>query len=930
MTQTYKVQVSMNQAHIVESGFVWKQGDFGFNIEIEVLDFDTTGATPQIIFRKSTGAVEATQISVAGNKFTYAIRGTELDTPGPCVCDLKLKDSTTKRVSTASFKYFVIPDTMDGLNQQASSYSDTIAQIIDGYDTELAKFKGDIAPTYSASSTYEVGQYVLYNDVLYRCTTDIATAEAWTAGHWQQVSIGGESANLKKSINITDNGGYLPCDVTFTEGGYISNSNGEVIPYANWKYTDYIDISKRDFNSIIAFTTASDNRNYNAYYNANKTFISAFSSETGEITPPVSAKYVRLSVQSSRTTGVSIKIVGLFDKLNRSELEQTLEPIREELTLENMRFIPGGIDVSTGLPIDAQKYRLHTTYFRNDKNVKVTLNKSFNATKPVSILVFSWNDYDPTATCDSKTKWLNILENVYYDLPIGKWIRIVVAYNVETGAQDITDPYTSDLFNTLLFIESNTQATIKDLKDASFYDLKDVTASSGFIPGGLQVDAGLPTGAQYYRIHSSFTYASKDLRITKKKTPSEQIGYKVFLWNANTPNVAADTISTWYILGQSDYTIPKGKYYRILVCYWNEASHTSEVISNVYESELFLSFKIESGDDESLNRDIIYLNKDVEPNVQSLKTSYPSNAKPYFNANHTPLSFVHFSDIHNVPILWKRIAEYCDKYKSYLPFALHTGDYVGDNQTAYTDLYEYYMPTVPFLNCVGNHDTYTNAQHQTGSKQSTHDLLFNHTNNWGVTFDTDIDYSMSYYKDFTDSNIRLIVLDNYYDINAQKSWLQDLLDEALTNGYHVITAAHQVTNAPDSKVDCTFQTLIPYESAGTGSVTFTEFDSVIGDFIRAGGKHIVHLCGHEHEDWFYYTANGVLNCAVSCATTYLGWSEGARVENTKTWDCFNCVGADTDLGVLKIIRIGANCDSHNRVKNVLSYDYINKKVLCNI
>lgn len=120
----------MNQAHIVESGFVWKQGDFGFNIEIEVLDFDTTGATPQIIFRKSTGAVEATQISVAGNKFTYAIRGTELDTPGPCVCDLKLKDSTTKRVSTASFKYFVIPDTMDGLNQQASSYSDTIEQLL--------------------------------------------------------------------------------------------------------------------------------------------------------------------------------------------------------------------------------------------------------------------------------------------------------------------------------------------------------------------------------------------------------------------------------------------------------------------------------------------------------------------------------------------------------------------------------------------------------------------------------------------------------------------------------------------------------------------------------------------------------------------------------------------------------------------------------
>lgn len=137
MTQTYKVQVSMNQAHLVESGFVWKQGDFGFNLEIEVMDFDTTGVTPQIIFRKSAGAVESTSLTQSGNKFTYTVRGTELDTPGPCICDLKLKSSTTQRISTASFKYFTIPDTMDGLNQQADSYSDTIAQIIEGYEEEI-------------------------------------------------------------------------------------------------------------------------------------------------------------------------------------------------------------------------------------------------------------------------------------------------------------------------------------------------------------------------------------------------------------------------------------------------------------------------------------------------------------------------------------------------------------------------------------------------------------------------------------------------------------------------------------------------------------------------------------------------------------------------------------------------------------------------
>ena len=60
MNQTYKVQVSMNQASIVQTDLVFIQGDFGFQIAIEILDFDLTGVTPQIVFTKPTGAVEST------------------------------------------------------------------------------------------------------------------------------------------------------------------------------------------------------------------------------------------------------------------------------------------------------------------------------------------------------------------------------------------------------------------------------------------------------------------------------------------------------------------------------------------------------------------------------------------------------------------------------------------------------------------------------------------------------------------------------------------------------------------------------------------------------------------------------------------------------------------------------------------------------
>ncbi len=36
---------------------------------------------------------------------------------------------------------------------------------------------------------------------LYRCTTAITTAEAWTSGHWAQVDLAADVADLKKSLS---------------------------------------------------------------------------------------------------------------------------------------------------------------------------------------------------------------------------------------------------------------------------------------------------------------------------------------------------------------------------------------------------------------------------------------------------------------------------------------------------------------------------------------------------------------------------------------------------------------------------------------------------------------------------------------------------------------------------------------------------------
>ena len=58
-----------------------------------------------------------------------------------------------------------------------------------------------IAAEYSASSTYAVGEYCMYNNALYRCTTAITTAEAWTAAHWTAAKIGEDLTDCSRQLS---------------------------------------------------------------------------------------------------------------------------------------------------------------------------------------------------------------------------------------------------------------------------------------------------------------------------------------------------------------------------------------------------------------------------------------------------------------------------------------------------------------------------------------------------------------------------------------------------------------------------------------------------------------------------------------------------------------------------------------------------------
>ena len=60
---------------------------------------------------------------------------------------------------------------------------------------------GDIANTYSASATYDVGDYVMYDGILYTCKTAITSGEAWNSAHWTRAVLGDDLSALKSQTD---------------------------------------------------------------------------------------------------------------------------------------------------------------------------------------------------------------------------------------------------------------------------------------------------------------------------------------------------------------------------------------------------------------------------------------------------------------------------------------------------------------------------------------------------------------------------------------------------------------------------------------------------------------------------------------------------------------------------------------------------------
>ena len=153
----------------------------------------------------------------------------------------------------------------------------------------------------------------VYNSIAINTDTTLTVA-----GMAADAKATGDGLNdLKSSIN----GEQESLILEYTQGGYINSyTPGDVKSTANWKYTDYIDISANDGFLYISMVDGNgnpteDGSSYNAFYNSDYSYNSRLSFKGDKVEVPNGAVYIRLSCRSAYTQTVSIMVQGIKQQI---------------------------------------------------------------------------------------------------------------------------------------------------------------------------------------------------------------------------------------------------------------------------------------------------------------------------------------------------------------------------------------------------------------------------------------------------------------------------------------------------------------------------------------------------------------------------------------------------------------------------------------
>ena len=297
----------------------------------------------------------------------------------------------------------------------------------------------------------------------------------------------------------------------------------------------------------------------------------------------------------------------------------------------------------------------------------------------------------------------------------------------------------------------------------------------------------------------------------------------------------------------------------------------------------------------------------------------------------TPLVLLHFSDLHGSERELKRIVEYRKAYNKYIDDIINTGDSASTQASDGIDAFDNVPGADKILMTIGNHDSRANGEWTGYGAVATYALYIKpYVANWGVTQPENAEANgyNYYYKDYTDANVRLIVLDCMFWDSTEKTWFESVLADAKTEGLAVLVCCHYPGGSV-TKFDIPWTTL---QYSDVSQTTNAEAAEAIHNFIEGGGEFVCWLNGHTHYDFVGRLADypEQVDITIDCANELSGntaYSDIERVVGSRSQDLFNIVAVDTYRKLVKVFRVGADRDSWMRHRGDLCIKYDTQEVL---
>lgn len=321
---------------------------------------------------------------------------------------------------------------------------------------------------------------------------------------------------------------------------------------------------------------------------------------------------------------------------------------------------------------------------------------------------------------------------------------------------------------------------------------------------------------------------------------------------------------------------------------------------------------------------ILGLNDTLEFEDLLRQAKAKSGYSPTITNEHSKLCLAQVSDIHNSVEQFHRALEVTDYYKEYINDVINTGDTCRDlfGQID-ADMFSTESAR-KVLNVIGNHDVKKSSGSAT-EQEAYNSFIAHFIGGSGAVYTENHCY---YYKDYTDSNVRLIVVDIMHLTDAQTTWFSNTLDSAKASGLHVLIACHSAPLDVSHYAETSFASL---EKKANTSTTSSTLCQMVDAFKTSGGNFIAWIVGHSHSTDFAkiidYRSQTVIACPTVNYTDSLRSVDENRVYGTKSQDYIRFIVVDTDRNVLKLLSFGNDRDIYLRSAKTLSYNYSTNTII---